>query len=148
MAGILFIGFKGKNNASGRLAGSLSPQCCLLTNSFGGLQKDIEKLPPDYDKAVLFGVDKNLHDAFRIERFAENEGVRAASGMDLEELAERFVSRGIKTVLSDTPTKYLCNAAYGRLIEKYSGNVVLIHIPTGRHFDEAWIPEIRKALIP
>ena len=41
MERILFVGFKGKNNASGKLVVMISHEHLLLTNSFGGLQKDM-----------------------------------------------------------------------------------------------------------
>ena len=142
----LFVGFKGKNNASGRLVQSLSPDHCLLTNSFGGIKKDIGSFPSRYDIVYLFGVDKNLEKSFRIERFAEKDGIRYSSALDLENLADRLSLAGISTVISERPTGYLCNEAYGQLLEKYHGNAVLIHIPTIRHFDEHWIMGIGRAL--
>lgn len=142
----LFVGFKGKNNASGRLVQSLSPDHCLLTNSFGGIKKDIGSFPSRYDIVYLFGVDKNLEKSFRIERFAEKDGIRYSSALDLENLADRLSLAGISTVISERPTGYLCNEAYGQLLEKFHGNAVLIHIPTIRHFDEHWIANICRAL--
>lgn len=41
MERILFVGFKGENNASGKLVELISHEHLLLTNSFGGLQKDM-----------------------------------------------------------------------------------------------------------
>ena len=146
MSDNLFIGFKGKNNSSGLLVNSLSSHSCLLTNSFEGLKKDIEKIPFDYEKAYLFGVDKNLHASFRIEQFAETGGILYPSVLDLEGLAKRFAIYGINAALSTSPTKYLCNAAYGHLIAKFNGNAVLIHIPTIKHFDRAWITGIKQIL--
>ena len=138
--------FKGKNNSSGILVCLLSQQSCLLTNSFEGLKKDIDQIPSDYDEVYLFGADKNLRDSFLIERFAEKDGTQYASVLDLEELAKQFAFYGIKAELSAAPTGYLCNAAYGQLIEKYNGKAVLIHIPTIKHFDQAWISGIRQIL--
>lgn len=60
MGKVLFVGFKGKNNASGRMAESISPDHLLLTNSFTGLKKDIDSITEEYDLAVMFGVDKTL----------------------------------------------------------------------------------------
>ena len=42
MCRILFVGFRGKNNASGMLAEQLSPEPLLLTNSCPGIKKDID----------------------------------------------------------------------------------------------------------
>ncbi len=139
MGRILFIGFKGTKNSSGLLVRSLSPRHCLLTNSFEGLRKDIEKLPVDCDRVYLFGADKNLRDSFRLERMAEKDGIRLTSALDPEKLADQFASSGILTGISETPTRYLCNEAYWYLLGKYSGNALLIHIPTMKHLSESWI---------
>ncbi len=147
MANSLFIGFKGKNNSSGILVNSLSTQSCLLTNSFEGLKKDIEKIPLGYDKVYLFGVDKNLYHSFHIERYAEKDGVQYASVLDLDKLAKQFSLYGIDAAISATPTQYFCNAAYGHLIIKFNGNAALIHIPTIKHFDKTWISGIKQILL-
>ncbi len=146
MSSNLFIGFKGKNNSSSILVNSLSSQSCLLTNSFEGLKKDIGIIPLGYEKVYLFGVDRNLHDSFRIEQFAQKDGIQYASVLELEELVKQLSQHGINAVLSASPTKYLCNTAYSQLIEKFNGNAALIHIPTIRYFDKAWIPSIRQVL--
>ena len=51
---VLFIGFRGINNSSARLAEHLSSHKFLLTNSFTGLKKDIDLLPVRYED--IFGV--------------------------------------------------------------------------------------------
>ena len=142
----LIVGFKGKNNSSGRLVGSITSDYVLLTNSFSGLKKDIEGLPTDYTEVYLFGLDKNLSDSFRIENMAEKDGDTLQSKLDLESLRERFASFMIKSEISSTPTKYLCNEAYWYLLEKYKENVVLIHIPTRKNFKEEWISSVKKAV--
>lgn len=70
---MLHIGFKGKNNASCILVKSISTDSYLLTNSFEGLKRDIENLDYSYDCVILFGIDKNLVNAVRIEKAAEKE---------------------------------------------------------------------------
>ncbi|MBR6365862.1 MAG: hypothetical protein IKS10_07190 [Lachnospiraceae bacterium] len=67
MGKVLFVGFKGKNNASGKLAAACSPEHLLLTNSFAGLRKDIDLAGDGYDHVILFGVDKTLTSMVRIE---------------------------------------------------------------------------------
>ena len=147
MGRTLFIGFKGRNNSSCALVRLLFPEnSFLLTNSFDGLRKEIEKLPADYDRVFLFGADKNLKDSFRLERIAEKNGIRLASALDPEKLAMQFVSSGIQADISENPTRYLCNEAYWHLLSKYSGNALLIHIPAMKHFSEDWIPGVGRAL--
>ena len=70
MKDTLLIGFKGKNNLSGELVKALGQDYCLLTNSFGGLKKDIDSIGTGYDRVMLFGVDKTLTDTVRIESIA------------------------------------------------------------------------------
>ena len=48
-----FICFKGQNNSSSILVNALSQKHYLLTNSFDGLKKDIDKLPADYTLRML-----------------------------------------------------------------------------------------------
>ena len=133
MGNSLFIGFKGKNNASAVLAEALSPCCCLLTNSFSGLEKDIEGIKEGCDAVYLFGI-------------AEKEGTRFETCLDTDVLRKHLEAAGIRTGFSGAPTHYLCNEAYWRLLRRFSGRAVLIHIPALRHFDEAWIPLIRQAV--
>ena len=64
----LYIGFKGKNNTSCILVQSISKNHYLLTNSFGGLKKDIELLGDSYDCIIMFGIDKNLRNSVSRKR--------------------------------------------------------------------------------
>ena len=130
----LFLGFKGQNNSSGLLVNSLPGKHCLLTNSYAGLKKDIDKLSADYDEVYLFGADKSLSDSFRIEKYAEKDGGQLATVFDVNKLAERLSASGIKSTISENATHYLCNEAYWHLLEKYRGRAVLIHMPTIKHF--------------
>ena len=134
MDNTLFIGFKGRNNSSEILVRSLPGQHTLLTNSYAGLKKDIEKLSAEHGEVYLFGADKSLSDSFRIEQFSEKEGRRLATILDLDRIAERLSLSGITSSISKKPTHYLCNEAYWHLLEKYRGKAVLIHIPTIKHF--------------
>lgn len=134
MKNILFIGFKGKNNSSEMLVKSLSGRYSLLTNSYAGLKRDIDKLAEDFDEVYLFGVDKSLSDAYRIEPYAEKDGRQLATILDLNEIAEQLSASGIKSTVSEKTTHYLCNEAYWYLLEKFKGKAVLIHIPTIKYF--------------
>ena len=142
----LFIGFKGKNNSSAMLVNSFSGQNYLLTNSFDGLKKDIDKLPADNDAVYLFGVAKDLTDSFRIEQIAEKDGKYLTTKLDLKSISECFSASGIKNTISKVPTHYLCNEAYWHLLEKYKGKAVLIHIPTAKHFDNFGGKAVQSAI--
>ena len=136
MKSTLYLGFKGHNNSSGILVNSLSGQHSLLTNSYAGLKRDIDKLIADYDEVYLFGVDKSLSDSFRIEQYAEKEGKQLVTMLDINEIVNRLSASGIKCTVSKKVTHYFCNEAYWHLLAKYKGRAVLIHIPTIKHFSE------------
>ena len=146
MGNILYMGFRGVRNASGLLAQQMAQDCCLLTNSFSGLKRDIDAIDRAFDYAVMFGVDKELTDSIRIERAAEKEGARHSSSLDLEGLAESFRTAGLAAVVSDTPTSWLCNEAYWHMLRKFGGRVAFIHIPTVRNVDGMFVQRIRQAL--
>ena len=140
---VLYIGFKGKNNASGRLAESLSPDHLLLTNSYEGLKKDIDQVSEKYDYAVLFGVDKTLTSEVRIELSAAKGEKKYYSRLIADKLASSLKAAGIKTVISDNPKDCLCNEAYLCALTRFEGRAVFIHIPTIRNADEAFLRRIR-----
>ena len=146
MKDTLLIGFKGKNNLSGELVKAPGREYCLLTNSFGGLKKNIDAIDAAYDSVVLFGVDKNLAGTVRIERTAEKDGIRCSSALDLEKMTDGFREAGLEAKVSETPTAYLCNEAYWHLLRKFSGRAVLIHIPTMKNADEFFTAKVQRAL--
>ena len=146
MKDTLLIGFKGKNNLSGELVKAPGREYCLLTNSFGGLKKDIDAIDAAYDSVVLFGVDKNLAGTVRIERTAEKDGIRCSSKLDLERMTDGFREAGLEAKISETPTAYLCNEAYWHLLRKFSRRAVLIHIPTMKNADEFFTAKVQRAL--
>ena len=143
MGRVLYIGFKGKNNASGRLAELLSPDHLLLTNSYEGLKKDIDQASEEYDYAVLFGVDKTLASAVRIELSAAKGDKKHYSKLNADKLASSLNASGIKTVISDNPKDCLCNEAYLCALTRFEGRAVFIHIPTIRNADEAFLRKMR-----
>ena len=140
---VLFVGFKGKNNSSGILAESISSEHLLLTNSFAGLKRDIDSVSGEYVRIVMFGVDKNLTSNVSIEKTASLNGEKRISRLNLKKISDTLNSVGIRSVISDNPTAYLCNEAYWHLLDKYSGRAVLIHIPTIKYADDAFIEKMK-----
>ena len=140
---ILFTGFKGRNNSSSILAEQLSSEHLLLTNSFAGLKKDIESIDKEYDTVVMFGVDTTLTSTVRIERVASWDGIKRVSSLDLGWIADALNSAGLSTVISDTPTAYLCNAAYYHMLNNFSGKAVFIHVPPVRYVDDDFIRKMK-----
>ena len=146
MNNTLLIGFKGKNNLSGELVKMTGRDYCLLTNSFSGVRKDIDAMDGASDSVILFGVDKDLDGAVKIEKTAEKDGVRRSSGLNSDKLAEGFREAGLEAKVSELPTAYLCNEAYWHLLGKFDGRAVLIHIPTMKNADELFMQKVRKVL--
>lgn len=132
----LFIGFRGKNNTSAMLVRQLSKDSLLLTNSFAGLERDILSIIKKYDAVCMFGVDKSLNDAVRIEQFAMLQGVWALSTYDIQDLSQRMEQHNIQHSISNIPTQYLCNAAYYHMLCKNT-NTVFVHIPSIRGMNNA-----------
>lgn len=142
----LYIGFKGKNNASSILVRHLSENSYLLTNSFAGVRNDMEHLADCYDYVLMFGIDKNLKNTVRIERVAEREDVRLLTDLDVDTIAKSLKEAGVANYISDTPTQYLCNEAYWFSLRKFKGKVVFLHIPSLRNVDESFFEKMKAAL--
>ena len=145
MKNILFVGFRGKNNASGLLAEQLSSDHLLLTNSFAGLKKDLDSVSKEYEYIMMFGVDKTLTSSVRIEKVASVASQKLVSVFDLNSLERAMNDAGIPALLSETPTTYLCNEAYWYALDKYSGRAVFIHIPTIKHLDDTFFERMKFA---
>ena len=151
----LFVGFKGKQNSSGLLVTELSKSLswsdasdsdnfCLLTNSFPGVKRGIDSIPGTYEQVIMFGCDKRLKSCVRIERFAERNGIKLETNLNLELLSRRLGEGGIENVISETPTHYLCNEAYWYALQKFEGKVVFIHIPTLKNIEENFISKMKE----
>lgn len=132
----LFIGFRGMNNTSAMLVHQLGRDSLLLTNSFEGLEKDILSIAGEYDSVCMFGVDKRLDDAVRIEQCAMLQGTWASSIYDIQDLSRKMVQQNIHHSISNTPTQYLCNAAYYHMLCR-NKNTVFIHIPSIKGMNDA-----------
>ena len=146
MHNVLFVGFKGKNNSSGMLAEQLCSEHLLLTNSFGGLKKDIDSICKEYDYVIMFGVDKLLASKVRIEKAASVADEMRISGFDTDRLADSLRTNGILSMISDKPSAYLCNEAYWHILKKFSGRAVFIHIPTIKQADERFFYRMKKGI--
>ena len=144
MGKVLFVGFKGKNNASGKLAAVISSEHLLLTNSFEGLKKDIDSAGEEYDRVILFGVDKTLTSSVRIEKSAAKDDKKIYSELDLSDLIGSIKAVEIEAEISDDPKNSLCNEAYWQALTKYAGRAVFIHIPTIRYADEMFLDILKR----
>ena len=143
---ILYVGFKGAKNTSYQLVSSFPGDHLYLTNSFSGLARDIDALGKDYDAVIMFGVDKSLSASLRVERCAELHGETLETKLYADQLARGFRENGINCDISDTPTQYLCNDAYFRMLRKTNGKAVFIHIPGSRCMTQELMADILKTL--
>ena len=151
----LFVGFKGKQNSSGLLVTELSKSLslsdasdsdnfCLLTNSFPGVKRGIDSIPGTYKQVIMFGCDKSLKSCVRIERFAEKDGIKFGTNLDLELLSKKLRNEGIENTISVISTHYLCNEAYWYALQKFEGKAALIHIPTIKNADESFLSKTKS----
>lgn len=141
---ILYTCFKGKQNASFQLVSEICGDKLYLTNSFEGLQREIENQSGEYDFVIMFGIDKNLKDAVRIELVAEYNGVTVRTKADIEKMKRRLDEAEIPYSISDKPTQYLCNRAYFHMLQKMDGRAALIHIPTVKNMLGDMMAKIRE----
>lgn len=143
---VLYTGFKGKNNSSYQLLSRISGQKLFLTNSFDGLKKEIMNITDQHDLIVMFGLDISLKDTVRIESIAEWGNEEIATKVDCEQICDCLISRGVQCTVAQIPTKYLCNAAYFHMLQKVSGKVVFIHIPSIKNMSEEMMEAIVKSM--
>ena len=143
---ILYVGFKGAKNTSYQLVSSFPGDHLYLTNSFPGLARDIDALEEDYDAVIMFGIDKSLSTSLRVERCAELHGEILETNLYADQLARGFRENGISCDISDTPTHYLCNDAYFRMLRKTNGKAIFVHIPGSRHMTQELMAGILKTL--
>lgn len=132
----LFTAFKGKNNSSYQILSQIWGAKLFLTNSFDGLKNDIESFSDTYDMIIMFGLDKTLKNKVRIEKIAEYEGVVKTTKVNIERIKDCLTDNQVECVISDTPTRYLCNAAYFHMLKKTDRKAVFIHIPSLKNMSE------------
>lgn len=136
MRKVLYVGFKGKNNSSHKLVESLKGDKCFLTNSFNGLKKDIDNVNDKYDIVYMFGLDKTLKDTIKVEKCAKLNNHIVRSKVDLSNITEKFYEYGVKYIISQQPTYYLCNDAYYHMLCKMKRQAIFFHIPSLKYLSE------------
>jgi pyrrolidone-carboxylate peptidase len=92
----------------------------------------------------MFGCDKFLKDCVRLECFAEKDGVKCETRLDVKLLSETLSRNGVENVISETPTQYLCNEAYWYALQKFEGKAVFVHMPTLKNLDENFISKMKE----
>lgn len=142
MKGILYVGFKGKNNSSFVLVNKINKDRYYLTNSFSGLKKDIDNLIVDDRLVIMFGLDKTLFNKIRFDLYAEKNGEKLKTNVDISEYVNKLKELDIDYYISKNTTKYLCNEAYYHMLNKSEGNVIFIHIPSLPHMNEEFVEKL------
>ena len=139
---ILYTGFKGKYNSSYQVLSRCSGETLALTNSFDGLKRDIMNITDTYDLVIMFGLDTKLRDVVRIEAVAEYDGIKKMTKIDCNTICRHMKETNIPCVVSETPTKYLCNAAYYHMLQKTDEKAVFVHIPSLKNMSEDMMERI------
>lgn len=144
MKGILYVGFKGKNNSSFVLVNKINKDRYYLTNSFSGLKKDIDNLIVDDRLVIMFGLDKTLFNKIRFDLCAKKNGEKLKTNVDISKYVNKLEKLNIDYYISKNTTKYLCNEAYYHMSNKNKGKAIFIHIPSIHHMDEEFLEKLVK----
>ena len=143
MADILYTGFKGVNNSSYQLVNTLQGDTLLLTNSFGGIFRDIENINHEYELVIMFGLDKRLKNTIRFEKVAAIKGNMIFSKADFSKYVEVAEKLKLNYTISEKPTHYLCNEAYYQMMQKMNCPVFFVHIPTMKNMTEDFFEKLK-----
>ena len=141
---ILLTAFKGEHNSSYQLIKDIECDKLYLTNSFEGLEEDIEDCECErYSAVIMFGLDTKLRDRTRIDVRAQTEFGIKETVWDISAMSEMFDICGVPNCISKHPTKYLCNYAYYIMLTRMCGRAVFIHIPPEKYITD----EIRHKIV-
>ncbi len=144
---VLLVGFKGKYNTSYQLVSLFEEDKLLLTNSFQGIYRDIENTDIyNYYHIIMFGLDKNLINEIQIEIIAKLNDSIKETNIDIDKIKEVFNANDVKYKVSVKASKYLCNYAYYKMLEKTKCNTILIHIPGLKNMSNEFMLKIKHAL--
>lgn len=142
----LYAAFKGNGNFANKIVRSLGGDKLFLTNSYGGLKKDIDNVNDTYDLVYMFGLDKALKGNVRVESTARKDGVCLYSDVDFHSIAMELNQNGIMTQIGNTPTQSLCNEAYWHMLKKYNCHVLFFHVPSIKYITEDFIAKVSAVL--
>ncbi|MGN0403081.1 MAG: hypothetical protein ACI4HQ_12600 [Acetatifactor sp.] len=144
MEKVLYVAFRGINNSSYQLVRQMNAETFYITNSFTGVRRDIDSLPMSYEKIIMFGLDKDLHETIRFDRIAQKNGDQLFTLMDLTPYLYRAKQHDVPYTISETPTTYLCNEAYFYMMRKMKCPVLFIHIPSMPHMSNDFLERLKK----
>ena len=134
---ILLSAFKGVYNSSYQLIRECENDKLLFTNSYDGIDRDIEEFDFDpYLGVIMFGIDPRLKDKIRIEPKAARNGNVCKTAYDVGDFSDIFEIYGLQVTIAKRATSYLCNYAYYRVLEIMNGRALFIHIPPEQYLTE------------
>ncbi|MDE5546049.1 MAG: hypothetical protein K2I88_01145 [Anaeroplasmataceae bacterium] len=136
----VYVGFKGKNNPSFYIVSQFQDSF-FLTNSFGGIEKDIENIKTSEDGILLFGLKPKLKNKIQIELVSKYQGQELKTKFDFSMFNRVFEE--VEVIYNTNPTNYLCNFAYYKLLEKFNGNAILIHVPFSKEYADKIISKLK-----
>ncbi|MDE6241359.1 MAG: hypothetical protein K2M08_02925 [Anaeroplasmataceae bacterium] len=139
----IYVGFKGKNNPSFYIVSQFQ-ESFFLTNSFGGIEKDIENIKTSKDGILLFGLKPKLKNQIQIELTSKYQNQKIKTGFDVSKL--NLIFKEVEVVYHEKPSQYLCNYAYYKLLEKFNGNVILIHVPFSKEYADKIVLDLKNEL--
>lgn len=134
---ILLTAFKGQHNSSFQLIRECDNDQLYFTNSYDGIDRDIEEFDfSPYSAVIMFGLDSRLKNKIRIEPKAVIEGSVYKTVYDIGDFLDVFEMNGLHVTVAKRATSYLCNYAYYHVLEETSGRALFIHIPPEQHLTE------------
>lgn len=142
----LYAAFKGNGNSANKIVRSIDGDKLFLTNSYGGLKKDIDNVNDTYDLVYMFGLDKALKGNVRVESTARKDDVCLYSDVDFHSIATELNQSGIMTQIGNTPMQSLCNEAYWHMLKKYNCHVLFFHVPSIKYITEDFIRKVSAVL--
>ncbi|MDD4492954.1 MAG: hypothetical protein PHV32_01165 [Eubacteriales bacterium] len=144
---VLLTAFKGIHNSSYQLIRECEKDKVYLTNSYDGIDKDIDKIDfSPYSAVIMFGLDTRLKDKIRIEPQAILDGTAYRTIYDVSKLTTVFELKGLQATVAKRATSYLCNYAYYHVLEIMNGRAIFIHIPPERFLTETMQHRIRNVI--
>lgn len=144
---ILLTAFKGIHNSSYQLIRDCENDKLFFTNSFDGIDRDIEDFDfSPYSVVFMFGIDTQLKDKIRIEPQAVLGGNVRKTVYDIGDFVKTFESNSLQVTVAKRATSYLCNYAYYRVLEKTGDRALFIHIPPERYLTMEMQASIHKVI--
>ena len=117
---VLYVGFKGANNASRQLVEKVnSSNKLFLTNSYDGIKSNLDKVDlKSYELILMFGINKNLKNKIVIEVKSKCDNEELMTTVNYKKFKLLLHENNIDVDINFKPTRYLCNYAYYLALSK------------------------------